>query len=1034
MKRKLPSLLLLSACATLATAQVRPTDNLQFYYPLWSLANAAAATTTTPTFGIPGAPAALFPWRQDAAFVANNNLSLGIGLLAKAQDRFLDFTPPNNDNALQFINTSTADGQADEGRDNYVQIRQIDILNAGIPVGYAFPESGTLAIWAYRASWAKATGKTYVETMINNGVPFQSMANSNAVQLGFDHSIGDTNTPGLVFCFGGPARASRILAALPRTATNLPDNSWNHVVVTWQRDGANTTVRMYLNGELAANLADGSPVSPTLTALSPPEITEALNIGPTDLPAYPTGAGANFWEWGIGRALSDPLIPANIAADHYPFNGRMAEARVFGRAINACEADYLFREGRVTVWTGRKNSDWNDAENWTATTSPTPPAFPTLATRDGSVWGAETGRFRTGGVPGPNQTVIIPYRVTANALGVPETNIPTFPTLPSGSANLYSISFGNQFTQSSPNLLSLGAALTRSTLNIADGATLLLGGVVRALAPSTASFIRLTNRSALSQAPCGGLQPESTNPVINAAVLENARGSLTKTNALNAGTSVHIVHPNTFFGYNYWASPVRDAVANAVFPNPYRLPNNAPSDAKAMFKYQYVNNLGGYNEYNSLWQFVGNAEVMETARGYAVAGSDQALFSGSFHNAGRGFPLRYTTSRGNAVATAGWNGFNLIGNPFPSAISLERFFNFSDIANGVTAANLSKLVANTGIYLWQDDGANFSNRVDAGNTNDYTVCTLAGCDVSDRSAQYIIGPGGADDGFAISGNTYIPAAQGFFINTNANGNDIFFTNEMRVFANGSTVPNNRFFRPENLEQPANVRLKLTGPQEDRNSTLITFRSNYTQGLDHGYDGLKMEGSPRIAFYSLHDGQTALGIQALPPIDGSSEVDLGFRAGLAGQYTVSADVQISPGIEVLLYDSQLEIYHNLRQGAYKFTSQIARRADRFVLLCRQLELGTGRQEGHLAGSLDNLVHYYPNPSGSGQLQVRLAGSEQGDVQVRIMDMWGQEMAQHQFKKAGALLRTSLDVGQLKAGLYLVETYLNGQKSVKRFLKQ
>jgi Secretion system C-terminal sorting domain/Concanavalin A-like lectin/glucanases superfamily len=1030
MKAKLLCFLCLGTWATLAHAQMRPTDGLQFYYPLWSLASPAATTTTTPTFAIPGAPAALFPWRQEPAFVANNNASLGTGLLAKAQDRFLDFTPPNDNNALQFINTSTADGQADQGRDNFVLLRQNDIRNSGTPVGYSFPESGTLAIWVYRDSWEKGTNKTYTETIINNGVAFTNVDNPYAVQLGFAHSIGSTNTPGLVFYFGGEVFSNRVLAAVPRTPTNLPNNSWNHIAVTWQQNGGNTTIKIYLNGELAVNLADG--LDPTLPPLVPAEITTSLGFA-TLLPAYPSGSGSFFWEWGIGRALSDPTNVANIARDHYPFNGRMAEMRVFRRAINACEADYLFKEGRVTVWTGRKDSNWNDPENWTATTSPTPPAFPTLATRDGSAWGLEIGRFRTGGVPGPNQTVIIPYRVALNSVGIPTTDIPHFPTLPSGVTNTYTISFGNQFTQSSPNLLLLGADLTRSNLTVADGATLNLGGVVTAVAPGTASFLTLTDRASFVQGPCGDLQPESTNPLITTALLEGARGTFTKTTAVNSTNSVHLVHPNTFFGYNYWASPVRNAVANTVFPNPYRLPNNAPSDAKAIFKYQYVNNLGAYNQYNGLWQFVGNAEVMEPARGYAVAGADQAIFGGlgTFHNAGQGFPIRYTVSRGSSASTPGWDGFNLIGNPFPSPISLERFLRFDDNSNGVPIDNLSKLVANTGVYFWQDDGANFSNRVDNGNTNDYTVCTLAGCDVSQQSAQFVIGQGGVDDGFANSGNTYIPAAQGFFINVNANS-DIFFTNDMRVFAGGADIPNRRFFRPESAEQPSHLRLTLTGPQEDHNSTFITFRNNYTEELDHGYDGLKMEGSPRIAFYSLHNGQTALGIQALPSLDDTREVDLGFRAGVAGQYSIEpTDLKINPGIEVLLYDSQTETYHNLRLGAYKFTSQVGRQSDRFVVVFRPFAFGSGRPE---SPAPDAQPKYYPNPLTTGQLQLRLTGSAQGDVNVRVVDLWGHEVARQQFKKAGLMLRNSLQLNHLKSGIYLVETELNGQKTVTRFLKQ
>ncbi len=242
-----------------------------------------------------------------------------------------------------------------------------------------------------------------------------------------------------------------------------------------------------------------------------------------------------------------------------------------------------------------------------------------------------------------------------------------------------------------------------------------------------------------------------------------------------------------------------------------------------------------------------------------------------------------------------FEGFNLISNPYPSAISYSSFI------TGNSAADI-----NGSIYLWDD----FDSQNSRGDNSDYLIVnTLGNTDSrSNGEAKW--------DGNIRSG-------QGFFVKANS-ATSVSFTNSMRVTGNNT---DGGFFRVDESEIQS-LKLRLS----DGNSTkaiVIGFAPDATLDMDSQYDAMSWSGND-YAFYSL-SGTKQLAIQGLPQFY-TGEIALGFYASEEGQQTISLmDVKNQEGIDVVFLKDKLtgEVI-NLREQSYTFTVSAGETNDRFVL--------------------------------------------------------------------------------------------------------
>jgi len=363
-------------------------------------------------------------------------------------------------------------------------------------------------------------------------------------------------------------------------------------------------------------------------------------------------------------------------------------------------------------------------------------------------------------------------------------------------------------------------------------------------------------------------------------------------NAINTGNIIYKRNTSfvSDFDYVYWGTPVKDQQLNVLSPN---------SD-----KY--------YSYWNGAWVPENGANKMNPRKGYIIR-----------------VPRMYTTYK-QAVQFEGVpnNGEfdvdvvnvkgNLLGNPYPSAIDADLFM--------ADSRNSTKI--NGGLYFWthntkRDQDPNNSNKY-IYSASDYAVYNLSGPVAT--SAVSSVGVRNEGD---------IAAGQSFFVPTNnTTQGKLYFTNSMRISDSGR---NSNFFRPSDTKKAVakeknRVWLNLTNDGGAFKQLLVGYITGATNGVDRLYDAESMNGNAYIDFYSVNDSKKYTIQGRGVPFDTADEVSLGYQTNIAGTFQIAIDNVDGSLVNQAVYleDKVTHIIHNLKSGAYSFTTEIGSFNDRFIL--------------------------------------------------------------------------------------------------------
>jgi len=271
-----------------------------------------------------------------------------------------------------------------------------------------------------------------------------------------------------------------------------------------------------------------------------------------------------------------------------------------------------------------------------------------------------------------------------------------------------------------------------------------------------------------------------------------------------------------------------------------------------------------------------------------------------------------------AVANGSADKWNLIGNPYASAIDAAAFL---DANPGV--------FENGAIYVWTHN----SKIVPSSNGSQIYTYSASDYATWNKSGATRAGSGGDVP------NGKIASGQSFFIKgkvSNPTANQAVFNNAMRVQAANQ---NGQFFRPGPSEPVENwqttgqhrVWLNLTSAQNDFNQAMVGYIENATNDLDWGYDADVFSGGA-VSFYSLVNNKN-LTIQGRAlPFNDQDEVPLGYKTTLTGTLKISIDEVdgLFTGQDVYLEDKTLNVVHNLKESEYSFTTVPGTFNERFVL--------------------------------------------------------------------------------------------------------
>ncbi len=302
--------------------------------------------------------------------------------------------------------------------------------------------------------------------------------------------------------------------------------------------------------------------------------------------------------------------------------------------------------------------------------------------------------------------------------------------------------------------------------------------------------------------------------------------------------------------------------------------------ASDVFTYCY---LKEFNELTGLYANIPGGTTLSTiGKGYSTmysyesgAPTSKTLeFTGALNTGAQSVALTYTSGMGD--------GWNLVGNPYPSAIDWNAASGWSKPAE-----------MNNGVYFWDNSIANY---------------------------RYYL------DGTGVNGGTnIIPAMQGFFVKATATpATNLGFANGIRV---NNTTP--AFYKSETTNPF--LRLQVTnGNYSDE--TVVRFDANATSGADNAYDAWKLFADNVPQLYTSLDNNVDLAINTLPSVETSSTLPLNFKAGVTGNFTINAtEILNFDAAPVILTDNVLNVTQNLcTNPVYTFTANAGDNSDRFTL--------------------------------------------------------------------------------------------------------
>ena len=402
-------------------------------------------------------------------------------------------------------------------------------------------------------------------------------------------------------------------------------------------------------------------------------------------------------------------------------------------------------------------------------------------------------------------------------------------------------------------------------------------------------------------------------------------------NALNSGNINY--KRNAFvrnLDYVYWSSPVAN----------FNLDNLSTTVASGP-RYQWNPTVANTNNGQGNWESA-NGATMTPGKGYIVRGPGafgstaqnfEATFVGTPNNGeinvtiARGFHTgaNYFGNNGTEITNLSDNN-NLVGNPYPSAIRASQFLfdNQATIEGAVRLWTHGTLPSVTNNPNYGSFTYNYS-------PGDYLTYNFTGSNCCP----------------AADADLFIGAGQGFFVQMKDGPEgtaDLIFNNGLRntsytnanFFRNGAAAP-----AVQTLERNR-IWLDVVNAVGQSERTLIGYIEGATNGVDSFYDA-QIALPNAMSIYTLV-GETKTNIQGRAlPFDQNDSVAIGFNAMTAGNYSIAigATDGLFDAQNIYLEDTELGIFHDLKQAPYHFSAAAGNHPTRFVLRYNNSGLSVGQ---------------------------------------------------------------------------------------------
>lgn len=429
--------------------------------------------------------------------------------------------------------------------------------------------------------------------------------------------------------------------------------------------------------------------------------------------------------------------------------------------------------------------------------------------------------------------------------------------------------------------------------------------------------------------------------------------------------------------YVYWGSPTKAFTVN-----------NLPGGFRYEWNPIYPNSNGTFGNWRvptTPTMTEGRGYIARTFNGSATATTLPFTFYGQPNNGlitvpiarGNYFGDGITTglnydaepANPNNVDTTRWDdNWNLVGNPYPSAVNAIKFLTANTNLEGFINiwTHLTPPASTVDPYYY-NFGYNYTPA-------DYITYNLSGA---------VTGPG------AFNGN--IASGQGFFVLMNdgaATTGTAFFNNAMRSdITNKLNYDNSQFFRTSNFgdaeDEKNRIWLDIIAPNNQTDRTLVGYVTNASNNTDRLYDAVTKATGLKLYSFSNDVPLQPLCIQGKTlPFDNQDTIRLGYNSNSVGNYKIAiaaVDGLFANNQAIYIEDMLLGIIHDLRDAPYTFTTTKGMFEDRFILRYTTQALGNANFDS------TNQVVVSTNHS-----QINIISNTETISQVQIFDLLGREV--------------------------------------------
>jgi hypothetical protein len=350
--------------------------------------------------------------------------------------------------------------------------------------------------------------------------------------------------------------------------------------------------------------------------------------------------------------------------------------------------------------------------------------------------------------------------------------------------------------------------------------------------------------------------------------------------------------PVRVLDFTYWSSPVAGVT-------PFQFSPGTPS-----IRVYHWNHLtqAWVNGIANSPMIAGKGYIIRAPDGYPSTGIG-TVFQGSF----LGVPNNGLITVPSQGGSSNWN---LLGNPYPSALDANKFL----LAN-------STLLDGTIFYWTHNTLPNAAQNPLFPHILNYT---------SDDYATYnftgsvgLPAPSSSNGGFnTTSPGRFIGAGQSFMVKGGASSGNVVFNNDMRKNINGYS--NSQFYRnnASNSEEVEKNRLWVEVIHQNGkfNQTMVGYVEGATDGLDWGYDSTMTPSGDLKIYTKIGDDKLVIQGKSLP-FNSSDSIPLGFSTTLTGEFTLNLYQydSIFENQSVYLLDNATSTFHDIKSGMYTFTS-------------------------------------------------------------------------------------------------------------------